>query len=69
MVSACGVIGVAIAFSLGCDAITLRTNSSGSSLMLVAGASSPEEMCLTEQAGHVRLDSCASAVAAGDGEK
>jgi len=69
MLSACRVICVAVAFSFGCDAITLRANSSASSVMLVAGASSPDEMCLTEQAGQVRLDSCASAVAAGDGRE
>merc|ERR1712066_749688 len=37
--------------------------------MLVGGATSAEEMCLSEIAGSVRLDACSKAVAAADGRE
>ena len=38
-----------------------------SALMLIAGISGPEEMCLVKVGAAAHLDACASAIAAGDG--
>ena len=66
----CRVLLSAIAtFGLVCDALVLGTNASASDFMLVAGTSSPEEVCLFENAGNIGLDACSSAVAAGDGRE
>merc|ERR1719251_309518 len=54
---------------LGCDAIHLHSNASTSAIMLVAGISSSEELCLHEVAGRIGLETCANAVAAGDGSE
>lgn len=65
----CGVFVAVAACALGCDAIHLHSNASTSATMLVAGVSSPEEMCLLESAGRIGLESCAAAIAAGDGRE
>jgi len=65
----CGVFVAVAACALGCDAIHLHSSASTSATMLVAGVSSPEEMCLLESAGRIGLDSCAAAIAAGDGRE
>lgn len=38
-----------------------------SAFMLVAGVTSPKEMCIASSGGHVALEPCAEALAAGDG--
>lgn len=65
----CGVFVAVAACVLGCDAMHLHSSASTSATMLVAGLSSPEEMCLLESAGRIGLDSCAAAIAAGDGRE
>ena len=67
MVSSRGVLAALGAFAYGCQAVTLHANASASTFMLVAGATSAEELCLSEIAGSVRLDACSKAVAAADG--
>ena len=53
---------------LGCDAVHLHSNASTSAIMLVAGISSSEELCLHEVAGRIGLETCANAVATGEGK-
>lgn len=65
MFSSRGIIAAIASFSLSCHA----TNASASTFMLVGGATSAEEMCLSETAGSVRLGACSSAVAAADGRE
>jgi len=63
------MLAAVAAFSAGCDAMLLHSNTSTPVFMLVAGVSSPEEMCLLESTGRIGLSSCAAAVAAGDGRE
>lgn len=64
----CEVVAVAVC-AMGCDAIHLHGNASTSAIMLVAGVSSPVEMCLLENAGRIGLEACSAAIAAGDGRE
>jgi len=63
------MLAAVAAFFAGCDAMLLHSNTSTPVFMLVAGVSSPEEMCLSESTGRIGLSSCAAAVAAGDGRE
>jgi len=53
----------------GCDAMLLHGNTSASAFMLVAGVSSPAEMCILEKAGKIGLGACSASIAAGDGHE
>lgn len=64
----CEVVAVAVC-AMGCGAINLHGNASTSAIMLVAGVSSPVEMCLLENAGRIGLEACSAAIAAGDGRE
>ena len=49
--------------------LTLASQGSGSTFMLVAGISATSEMCMTVRGGSVALEPCLAAVAAGDGPR
>jgi len=62
-------LAVIATLAFSCDAVLLHTDASSSQFMLLAGVSSAEENCLLEKTGHIGLDSCSKAVAAGDGSE
>ena len=65
-----------LAWSRLCSGLAVTSNASSqtrvispaSGFMLAAGVTAPSEMCLTAVAGHVGLEACAEAIAAGDGQ-
>merc|ERR1712051_204734 len=60
---------IAYADEVSRSALMAKRSEADPAFMLVAGISAPEEMCLLEAEGKVYLDSCLSAVAAGDGRE
>jgi len=54
---------------MGASAVGLDSQSAGSNVMIVSGISSETELCLTSSSGGVGLESCAAAVAVGDGHE
>jgi len=70
MLASYGKILAIASLSLRCSAFTLHANATGdSTFMLVAGTTASDEVCLIQNAGGLSLDSCSSAIAAGDGRE
>ena len=66
------MLAFVVAFGLLCtpaQALVASKRSENPSFMMISGVSSSTEMCLSVENGEIGLESCSSAIAAGDGRE
>ena len=66
------MLAFVVALGLLCTpagALVASTRSENPSFMMISGVSSSTEMCLSVENGEIGLETCASAIAAGDGRE